>query len=63
MKSRCAFIIESLQDEMDNEKFSDWEREFMDNMVEQLETFGEDRIELILSDRQKECLEKIWAKF
>lgn len=61
--NRYVFIIESLQDEMDDDKFSDWDREFMESMVDRLDRLGEDRLESILSDNQKEQLDRIWAKF
>lgn len=50
-------------EEVDDDKFNDWEQGFISNMEDLLEKFGDDRIDFTLSDKQRECLERIWRKY
>jgi hypothetical protein len=55
-KSRHEYLIACLKDEVDDPKFSDWEREFITSVARQVSQ-GRN-----LSDKQKQILERIWDK-
>lgn len=50
-------ILSEAQDNMDN--LTEWEQQFVDDMTEKLEEFGED---LVVSDKQWEILNRIEMK-
>ena len=62
MKPRLQYIIENLFDEIDEDKFNDWERKFINDMATRLDKLGGDVLESKLTDRQKEKLEELFDK-
>jgi hypothetical protein len=55
-KSREEYLIACLKDEMDDPRFSDWERGFITSLTRQVSQGRK------LSDKQKHFLERIWDK-
>ncbi len=55
-KSRHEYLVDCLKDEVDDPKFSDWERGFIVSLARQVGR-GRD-----LSEKQRQILERIWAK-
>jgi hypothetical protein len=55
-KSREEYLIACLKDEMDDPRFSDWERGFITSLTRQVSQGRK------LSDKQKHILERIWDK-
>ena len=54
-KSRHEYLVACLKDEVDDPKFSDWERGFIVSLARQV---GQGRK---LSEKQRQILERIWA--
>jgi hypothetical protein len=55
-KSRDEYLIACLRDEVNDPKFSEWERGFITSLARQV---GQGRK---LSEKQKQILERIWDK-
>lgn len=55
-KSRDEYLVACLKDELNDPKFSDWERDFITSLARQV---GQGRK---LSEKQKQILERIWDK-
>jgi hypothetical protein len=55
-KSRDAYLIACLRDELNGAKFSDWERGFITSLARQIDQGRE------LSAKQRQILERIWDK-
>ncbi|HEX2227631.1 MAG TPA: hypothetical protein VHM64_10855 [Candidatus Binatia bacterium] len=55
-KSRDEYLIACLRDEVNDPKFSEWERGFIMSLARQLDQGRR------LSEKQKEILERIWNK-
>ncbi len=55
-KSREEYLVACLGQEVNDSKFTDWERSFIASLVEQV------RQGRRLSDKQKEVLERLWEK-
>lgn len=55
-KSRDEYLIACLQDEVNDPRFSDWERGFITSLARQVSQGRK------LSDKQKQILERIWDK-
>jgi len=59
MTCRAHYLISCLLDEMDDEeRFTDWERGFIESIAKQIER----KTEATLSELQEEKLEDIWRK-
>jgi hypothetical protein len=55
-KSREEYLLACLREEQRDARFSDWERQFISSLSRQLAQGRK------LTQKQKETLEKIWAK-
>jgi hypothetical protein len=55
-KSREEYLIACLRDEREDPKFSDWEKQFIGSLAQQVDQGRK------LSSKQKEILERIWKK-
>jgi hypothetical protein len=55
-KSRDEYLVACLRDEVNDPKFSDWERGFIASVVRQVSQGRK------LSEKQKQILERIWNK-
>jgi hypothetical protein len=55
-KTRGEYLIACLKDEVDDPKFSDWERGFITSLARQVAQGRQ------LSEKQKQILERIWDK-
>lgn len=55
-KSRDEYLVACLRDEVNDPKFSEWERGFIASLARQV---GQGRK---LSEKQKQILERIWDK-
>jgi hypothetical protein len=55
-KSRHEYLIACLKDEVDDPKFSDWERGFITSLARQVSQGRK------LSEKQTQILERIWEK-
>lgn len=55
-KPRDEYLIACLRDEVNDPKFSDWERGFIASLARQVDQGRK------LSEKQKQILEKIWDK-
>jgi len=55
-KSRDEYLVACLRDELNDPKFTEWERGFIASLARQV---GQGRK---LSDKQKQILERIWDK-
>jgi len=58
MPCRTHYIVTCLLDEMDDDRFTDWEREFIDSIAKRIEGLEE----VALTEKQEEVLERIWGK-
>lgn len=58
MTCRAHYLITCLLDEMDDERFTDWERKFIESIAKQIEG----KSEATLSEKQEDVLERIWGK-
>ncbi len=55
-KSRQTYLVECLREELNDPKFTDWEKEFIASVARQIDQGRQ------LSEKQKEILERIWDK-
>ena len=55
-KSRDEYLVACLRDEVNDPKFSDWERGFITSLARQVSQGRK------LSEKQKQILERIWDK-
>jgi hypothetical protein len=55
-KSRDEYLVACLRDEVNDPKFSEWERGFITSLARQVSQGRK------LSERQKQILERIWNK-
>jgi hypothetical protein len=55
-KSRDEYLVACLRDEVNDPKFSDWERGFITSVARQVRQGRK------LSEKQKQILERIWDK-
>jgi hypothetical protein len=55
-KSRDEYRVACLRDELNDPKFTDWERGFIASLARQVDLGRK------LSDKQKQILERIWDK-
>jgi hypothetical protein len=55
-KSRDEYLLACLRDEVNDPKFSDWERDFITSLSRQVSQGRK------LSEKQKQILERIWDK-
>jgi hypothetical protein len=55
-KSRDAYLVACLSDEVNDPKFSEWERDFIRSLTRRVEQGQK------LSLKQKQILERIWDK-
>ncbi|MGH7930171.1 MAG: hypothetical protein ACREQV_20530 [Candidatus Binatia bacterium] len=55
-KSRDEYLVACLRDEVNDPRFSDWERDFVMSLARQLSQGRK------LSEKQKQILERIWDK-
>jgi hypothetical protein len=55
-KSRDEYLIACLKDEVNDPRFSEWERDFIASLARQVSQGRK------LSDKQKQILERIWDK-
>ncbi|HXG51346.1 MAG TPA: hypothetical protein VNN77_08090 [candidate division Zixibacteria bacterium] len=55
-KSREEYLLACLREELDDPKFTDWERSFISSLARQV------REGRRLTEKQKETLERIWRK-
>jgi hypothetical protein len=55
-KSRDEYLVACLRDEVNDPKYSDWERSFIASVARQMHQGRK------LSDKQKAILERIWGK-
>jgi len=56
MTCRMHFLVTTLMEEVDDDKYSDWERKFVEDLAIRLENGG------VPTERQEEKLEEIWKK-
>ncbi len=57
MTCREHYLLKCLVDETDDEKYSEWEREFIWDLAEKME-----KVEFEMSEGQRIKLEEIWRK-
>ena len=55
-KSRDEYLVACLRDEVNDPKFTEWERDFIASLARQVDQGRK------LSDKQKQILERIWDK-
>ncbi len=55
-KSRESYLVECLREELNDPKFTDWEKEFIASVARQVDQGRQ------LSEKQKGILERIWDK-
>jgi hypothetical protein len=55
-KTRDEYLVACLRDEVNDPKFSDWERDFITSLARQVAQGRK------LSEKQKQILERIWDK-
>jgi hypothetical protein len=55
-KSREHYLVACLREERDDPKFSDWEKEFIGSIANQIDQGR------ALSEKQKDILERLWKK-
>jgi hypothetical protein len=55
-KSRDEYLVACLRDEVNDPRFSDWERGFITSLARQVNQGRK------LSEKQKQILERIWDK-
>ncbi len=55
-KPRDEYLVACLKDEVNDPKFSDWERDFINSLARQVSQGRK------LSEKQKQILERIWDK-
>jgi len=58
MTCRAHYIITCILDEIDDDFYTDWEREFVESIAKQIEG----KKEVTLTELQEEKLEDIWRK-